>query len=161
MTQAAVKGAGDIKRARDIMTKNVITVSPETSVEDLGRLFIEKNISGVPVVQSDGSLYGIVTENDLISKERPFHIPTIVRIFDAFISIDGDEKVEREIIKMAAAVVDHICTREVVTVGEDATIQDIAGVMADKKAHILPVLRDGRLVGIIGKKDMIRAIAGL
>ncbi len=150
----------DVKRARGIMNRKVITVRPDTSVEELGRLFIEKNISGAPVIDENGNLYGIVTENDLISKEKRFHIPTIIRIFDAIIPLQSDAAVEREIKKMAATTVGDICTREVITVDEESSLNDIATIMTEKKIHLLPVLKDGKLVGIIGKKDVIRAIAG-
>ncbi len=152
--------AGTGKKARDIMKKEVVTVTPQTSVEDLGRLFIEKDISGAPVIDDKGELYGIVTENDLISKERRFHIPTIIRIFDALIPLESDAAVEREIRKMAAATAGDICTREVVTVDEETSLNDIATIMTEKRIHLLPVLREGKLVGIVGKKDVIRAIAG-
>ncbi len=151
--------AQDTLIAKNIMTKDVITVSPDTSVEELGRLFIEKNISGAPVLDNDGTLFGIVTENDLIRKERPFHIPTIIRIFDAIIPIDSDSKVKEEIRKMAATTVADICTRDVITVDENATLSEIAELMSEKKVHLLPVMSKGRLVGIIGKKDVIRAIS--
>jgi len=151
---------GDLKSAKDIMNREVITVSPGTSVEELGRLFIERNISGAPVVDENGDLYGIVTENDLISKEKRFHIPTIIRIFDALIPLQSDAMVEREIKKMAATTVGDICTRDVVTVDEETSLNDIATIMTEKRIHLLPVLKEGRLVGIIGKKDVIRAIAG-
>ena len=149
-----------VKRARDIMNRKVITVSPDTSVEELGRLFIEKNISGAPVIDENGNLYGIVTENDLISKEKRFHIPTIIRIFDAIIPLQSDVAVEKEIKKMAATNVGDICTREVITVDEESSLNDIATIMTEKKIHLLPVLKEGNLVGIVGKKDVIRAIAG-
>ncbi len=150
---------GELK-ARDIMNRDVVTVRPDTSVEELGRLFIEKDIPGAPVVDEDGTLYGIVTENDLISKEKRLHIPTIIRVADAFIPIESDARVEQEIRRMAATSVGEICTRDVITVDEDTPVADIATIMTEKKIHLLPVLSDGRLVGIIGKKDVIRAISG-
>ncbi len=148
-----------MEKAKDIMTKDVVTVSPQTSVDELGRIFIKHDISGVPVIDEYGALYGIVTENDLISREKPFHIPTIIQIFDAFLPLESDAKIEREIRKMTATIVDHICTRNVVSVDEKATIQEIANIMTKKKIHLLPVLKNGKLVGIIGKKDLIKAIA--
>ncbi len=151
---------GDVKRARDIMNKKVITVSPDTSVEELGRLFMEKNLSGAPVIDENGDIYGIVTENDLISKEKRFHIPTIITIFDAIIPLQTDAAVEKEIKRMAATTVGDICTREVITVDEETSINDIATIMTEKKIHLLPVLREEGIVGIIGKKDVIKAIAG-
>ncbi|HEC98137.1 MAG TPA: CBS domain-containing protein [Nitrospirae bacterium] len=149
-----------MKRARDIMNKKVITVSPDTSVEELGRLFMEKNLSGAPVIDENGDIYGIVTENDLISKEKRFHIPTIITIFDAIIPLQTDAAVEKEIKRMAATTVGDICTREVITVDEETSINDIATIMTEKKIHLLPVLREEGIVGIIGKKDVIKAIAG-
>ncbi len=147
------------KVARDIMKTDVITVRPETSIEELGRLFIEKDISGAPVMDKQGNLVGIVTENDLISKERPFHIPTIIRIFDAIIPLESDSKVEEEIRKMAASTVKDICTTDVVTIEEDTPLTEIASIMADKRIHLLPVLKDGKLTGIVGKKELIKAFA--
>ncbi len=150
----------NVLKAADIMTRDVITVTPETSVEELGRLFIERDISGAPVVDSEGRLVGIVTENDLIKKERPFHIPTIIRIFDAIIPIESDSRVEEEIKKMTATTVQDICTRDVITVDVHTTLPEIAEIMTEKGVHLLPVMDGDRLVGIIGKKDVIRAISG-
>ncbi len=147
-----------MKKARDIMTREVITVSPDTSVEELGRLFIEKNISGAPVVDSEGRLYGIVTENDLIRREKKFNIPTIIKIFDAILPLESESKVEEEIKRMTATEVKEICTREVITIEEDTPLSEIATIMSEKKVHLLPVLKEGRIVGIVGKKDVIRAI---
>ncbi len=146
-------------KAKDIMTKDVITVSPETTVEELGRLFIEKGVSGAPVVDTGGNLVGIITENDLISKNSRLHIPTILRLFDAFIPL-GTSKLEEEIKKMAASTVGEVCARKVITIGEDASADEIATIMDEKKIHLLPVVRQGKVVGIVGKKDLIRGIAG-
>jgi CBS domain-containing protein len=147
-------------KAKDIMKRDVVTVHPDTSVEELGRLFIEKDISGAPVIDEEGNLFGIVTEGDLISTEKGFHIPTVIRIFDAFIPLESDAKVEKEIKKMAATKVSEICSREVVTVDEDTDIGEIATIMSEKRIHLIPVVSEGRIEGIIGKKDVIRTIAG-
>lgn len=146
-------------KAKDIMTKDVIKVSLDTTVEELGRLFIERDISGAPVVDADGKLVGIITENDLIRKNRRLHIPTILRLFDAFIPL-GSSKLENEIKRMAASTVGELCTRDVVTVMEDTTIDEIATMMTEKKIHLLPVVKEGMILGVIGKKDIIKGIAG-
>jgi CBS domain-containing protein len=147
-------------KAKDIMTKDVITVKPDTTVEELARLLTENRISGVPVVDDDGKLTGIVTENDLISQNKRLHIPTVIRLFDAFFFIEGLGKVEREIKKMAAYIVADIMTADVVTVNEETPLQEIATIMIEKKIHLLPVLREGKVVGIVGKADIVRAMAG-
>jgi CBS domain-containing protein len=146
-------------KAKDIMTKDIITVKPATTIEDLARILIKHQISGTPVVDEDGNLIGIVTENDLISKNKKLHIPTILRLFDAFIPL-GTSRLEEEIKRMAAFTVGDICTRDVVTCDEDMSIEDVATMMTEKKIHLLPVLKDRRLVGIIGKKDLIKGISG-
>src|SRR6266498_1044275 len=125
------KGAGMLT-AKDIMTKDVVTVSPDTKVEELGRLFIEKGISGAPVVDSGGSLVGVVTENDLISKNSRLHIPTILRLFDAFIPL-GTSKLEGEIKKMAGSTVEDICIKKVLTVDGETPVDEIATMMNEKK----------------------------
>ncbi len=146
-------------KAKDIMAEKVITVTPETTIEELGRIFIEKGISGSPVLDAEGRLFGIITENDLISKNTRLHIPTILRLFDAFIPL-GTSTLETEIRKMAASTVGEVCTRKVFTVGEETPIDEVATIMNEKKIHLLPVVKEGRVVGIIGKKDLIRGIAG-
>jgi len=144
-------------KAKDMMTKDVITVKPEATVEELARLLIEHKISGVPVVDEGKKLIGIVTENDLISQNRRLHIPTIIRLFDAYIVL-GSGKLEGEIRKMAAITVGEICTKNIVTITEETSMDDIATIMSDKYIHLIPVVRDKVVVGIIGKADLVSAM---
>jgi CBS-domain-containing membrane protein len=150
---------GVMRKAKDIMTMDVITVKPETTMEELARILMKYQINGTPVVNDNGNLKGIVTENDLISKNSRLHIPTILRLFDAFIPL-GTSRLEVEIKKMAASTVGEICTRDVITIDDETPVEDIATIMTEKKIHLLPVLKEGKLVGIIGKKDLIKGIAG-
>jgi len=146
-------------KAKDIMTKDVITVKPETTVEELARLLIEHRFSGVPVVDDAKRLVGIVTEHDLISQNKRLHIPTIIRLFDAYILL-GSGKMESEIKKMAAVIVGDICTNKVVSITEETTIEEIATIISEKKVHLLPVLKDGIVVGIVGKVDVVGTMTG-
>ena len=120
----------------------------------------DKNISGAPVVDENGEMFGIVTENDLISQNTQFHIPTILRIFDAIIPLVSSSKMEKEIMKMTASTVGEICSKEVVTIDEETSLEDIATMMTDKGIHLLPVVKDKEIVGIVGKKDIIRGVSG-
>jgi CBS-domain-containing membrane protein len=119
---------------------------------------MQHHISGAPVVNDKGTVTGIVTENDLINQNKRLHIPTILRLFDAFIPL-GTSKLESEIKRMAAATVKDIYTKEVVTVDEETPFENIATIMAEKKIHLLPVFKEGKLVGIIGKKDIIKGLS--
>ncbi len=143
--------------AKDIMTKDVITVKPDTTVEALARLLMDKKISGTPVVDDTAGMVGIVTENDLIKKNKRLHIPTVIRLFDAYFTV-GSKNMEEEIKNISAISVDEICTEDVVSIQEDTTVEDIATIMVEQHIHLLPVLRDGTVVGIVGKADMVRAM---
>ncbi len=145
-------------KARDIMTKEVVTVKPSTTVEELAGLLVVHKISGAPVVDEKDHLVGIVTQNDLISQNKRLHIPTVVRLFDAYIVLGSQTKIEREIKKMTAATVDEICVKKVITVSPDTPLDEIATIMAEKKVHLLPVVEGKKLLGIIGKIDLIRAV---
>jgi len=147
-------------KAMEIMTKDVITVQEDMTVEALGRVFIEKRISGAPVLNSQKKIVGIVTENDLVRKNSRLHIPTVVRIFDAFVPLGSTERVEEEIRRISASTVSEICSRTIVTVAPDATLQDISSLMFEKGVHLIPVLDAGHIVGIIGKIDIIRGMFG-
>lgn len=144
-------------KAKDIMTTEVITVKPETTVEELARLLIEHKISGVPVVDDNDQMIGVITENDLIKKNARLHIPTIVRLFDAYFLLNSN-KVEEEIKKMVAGTVDEICNKDVVSLTEETTLEEIATIMSEKNIHLLPVLKDGAVVGIVGKADVVKSM---
>ena len=146
-------------KAKDIMTKDVITVKPDTTIEELARTLMKDQISGAPVVDDKGKLVGIVTENDLISKNSRLHIPTILRLFDAYIPL-GTSRLETDIKRMTANTVKDICTKEVVTIDSETSLEYIATLITEKKIHLLPVLKEGKLVGIIGKKDLIKGFSG-
>ncbi len=145
--------------AKDIMTKNVITVKPDTSIQDLASLLVKHDISGTPVLDDSGALYGIVTEHDLINQNKRLHIPTVVSFLDAAIYLESSKKFEQDVKRLAATRVGEICTRKVVTITGDMTVVDIATIMGEKKVHVLPVLEKGKLVGIVGKRDVVKAVA--
>ncbi len=146
--------------AKDIMTRDVIVAGPRTTVEELARLLIEHHISGAPVVDEAGELVGIVTEHDLINREKRLHIPTVVQIFDAFIYLERSKRFEDDLKKMVGTRVGDICNPHVVTIVEDTSISEIATIMTEKDIHLLPVMSGRKLVGIVGKEDVLKAFSG-
>ncbi len=147
-----------MKTATEIMTSEVITVTPETSVKELARILTENTISGVPVVNDSGDLIGIVTESDLIDQNKKIHIPTVVSILDSFIYLESPDRLDKEMRKIAGATVADIYTTQMVTVTEDTPVNELATIMSEKSIHTLPVVRNGKLIGVIGKKDIIKTI---
>lgn len=147
-----------MKKVKDIMTREIITVSPDTKVSELARLFLEKRINGLPVVEKDGELIGIVTQADLIDQNKNLHIPTVISILDSFFFLESPKKLEKELKKIAGLTVGDICSREVITVGEEDSLEDVATIMAEKKLDTIPVLKDGKIVGIVGRIDIISSM---
>ena len=145
-------------KAQDIMTQDVITVTPATAVTELARILAENNIGGAPVVDEESNLLGVVTESDLIDQKKKIHIPTVVTILDSVFYLENPDKMEKEIKKIAGATVGDIYTANPVTVNEDTLLDEIATIMSEKNIHTLPVLKEDRLVGVIGKQDIIRTL---
>ena len=142
--------------AGDIMTTEVMTVKEETPLKELAEIFYENRINGVPVVDDEGLLIGIICESDLIRKDKKLHIPTVVALFDAVFYLESSKNIEKEIEEISATTVSDLFTREVVTVGEKTAIDEIATIMTQKKIYTIPVMDGERLVGIVGKGDVIR-----
>jgi CBS domain-containing protein len=144
--------------ACDIMTSNVITVKKDTPLTELAKILYEHHINGVPVVDDDGALVGIICESDLIRRDRKLHIPTVIAIFDWVLYLQGPKSLEKEIRRISATKVEDLYTKDVITVSEKTPVEEIATIMSQKRVYTIPVTDEGRLVGVIGKADLIRAL---
>ena len=145
-------------KAKDIMTRKVHTVSADTEVEELARLFVETGVSAMPVLDTQGTLQGIVTETDLVEQNKPLHIPTVISIFDWVLYLESEKDFREQVQKMTARKVGEICTREVVTCTPETPVAEIAALRVDHKAHLIPVVEAGKVVGVVARLDIIRAM---
>jgi CBS domain-containing protein len=146
-------------QARDIMTKEVITVSPETRVSDLAQTLAGKKLGGVPVVDAEGRLVGIVTQSDLVARIQELELPPALNILDFHLYLQIPSHLFRKVEKMLGTTVADIMSPNPLTVSPDTPVPRIAALMDQQKIHTLPVLEGGKIVGIIGKIDLIRALA--
>jgi CBS domain-containing protein len=144
--------------ARDIMTKEVVSVTTGTTIRELAEIITTHRIGSVPVLDSNGTLLGIVTESDLIEQDKNFHIPTVISLFDWVIYLESEKKFEKELKRMTAGTVEEIYTREVLTVTPETSVSEIADIMSSRKIHALPVVEEGKLVGIVSRIDLIRSM---
>jgi len=144
--------------ASDIMTTKVITVKKDTRLQDLARILYDNHINGVPVVDDEDRLIGIICESDLIRKDKKLHIPTVVSVFDAVFYLESPKKLEKEIERINATQVEDLYTKDVLTIDEKTEIDEIATIMTQKKIYTIPVVDGDRVVGIIGKSDLIRTL---
>ena len=145
--------------AKEIMTQDVITVTEDTTIKTLSDLFIKHKVNGFPVLDNDGQLVGIVTEKNLIERNKNLHIPTVIALFDAVIYLESGKKFEEEVKRFNATRVKDICTSNVVTVSPDTSFDEIASLMAEKGVHSIPVVDGKNTVGMIGKLDIIKGLA--
>ena len=146
--------------AKDIMSTDVVSVQSQTSVAELAKVLTSRHISGVPVVDDAGKVIAVVTESDLIDQSKKLHIPTVITILDSVFYLENPDRMEDEMKKIAGTKVGDICSSPATTVSPDTQVDEIATIMAESNIHTLPVLDDGQLVGIIGKKDIIKTLIG-
>jgi CBS domain-containing protein len=144
--------------ARDIMTTEVLTVSPETSIADLSKTLENRQIGGVPVVAKDGRLVGVITQSDLVDRARDLEMPPAINILDFHIYLQIPSHLLQRVEKLLGTTVGDCMTKDPVTVAPDAPVSQIAGLMAKQQVHTIPVVQGGKIVGIIGKMDLVRAM---
>ncbi len=142
-------------RAGDVMTTEVVTVSPDTGVPDLARLMLDRRISGVPVVDSAGKLVGIVSEGDLM---RRAELVTERRPWWAGLAGSPEEKASAYI-KAHGLTVKEIMTRDVATIDEHEPLDRIAMLFEERGIKRAPVVRDGKLVGIVSRANLLQGLA--
>jgi len=137
------------------MTSSVITVTPETSTEDVARLIWEHKIGSLPVVENS-RVIGIITDYDLITRETEYDAPLFFSFLEAYLRIPGtgDAQQLRRILAISAR---ELMSSPVITVGPDDTVQDVATLMYDKRLNALPVVNEHHeLVGIVSRADIVR-----
>jgi CBS domain-containing protein len=143
-------------KARDVMVSPVITVKPSTSVREVAKTFLERRISAVPVVDDQGKLVGIVSEGDLLhrseaatQRQRPWWLLAYI----------GEETLADEYVKAHARKVSDVMTRNVIIAGPDAPLHEIAALLEKNSIKRVPIVKDGQLVGIVSRANLIQAVA--
>jgi CBS domain-containing protein len=143
-------------QVRDVMTSRVITVHPDTSVEDIARRLLEHGISAVPVTEKDGTLVGIVSEGDLMRRSelgtdrRPSWWLNLL--------LETEERAARYA-KTHGRLARDVMTSPVITVDEDTDLAEVAQLLEKRRVKRLPVLRDGKLVGIVSRANLLQGLA--
>jgi CBS domain-containing protein len=142
-------------KARDVMTAEVVTVTPETSVADAAKLMLDRHISGVPVVDGDGRLVGIISEGDLM---RRAELTTEARPWWTALAVSAEERAEAYS-KAYGMKVGEVMTREVATIDENEPLDAIAMLFETRHIKRAPVLADGKLAGIVSRANLLQGLA--
>ena len=148
------------KTVRDIMNPNPPTVRPDASVEDVVRILSERDASAVIVVNEGERPTGIITEADLViaDEEGDLHLPHYFELFGGIVFLEPLRRFEQKLKKAVAARASDLMTADPVTVDADATAREAAKVIVDKHHNHLPVVEHGRLVGLVTRADVLRAL---
>ena len=143
--------------ASQIMTSNVLTVAPSIGIKELASIFIEKGISGAPVVDSSGKYLGVVLEESLIVQDKKVHLPTFINVMFGYLTI-GEKRFEDELKKIAATTVEGIMDKNHITLRLNSELEDIATLMIEKNISYFPVLDAGKVVGVVTRRDIVRTM---
>ncbi len=145
----------------EIMDRTPETVQPDTPVEDVVRTLRENELPGLPVIDDDGRLVGIVTEADLIlpDDQGDLHIPHYINLFGGTVFLEPLGRFEDRLRKAFASKAADMMTRDPDSVAPDTTVREAARLIHDTGHNRLPVVEDGRLVGVVTRVDVLGALA--
>jgi CBS domain-containing protein len=149
----------DELKVREIMQSDVITAKPDTTVGELADILAQNKISGVPVVDDQGRVLGMVSEADIILQDADLHFPYYIQFLESVIYLQSVRKFEERFRKAFGSKVTEVMSEEVVAISPDASVREAATIMADRNINRLPVTEGGKLVGIVTRGDIVRAIA--
>ena len=139
------------------MTAPRVTVAPGDTVDAAMRALVDHDVDAAPVVDDEGALVGLLSNSDLIVRESRLHFPTYLSFLGASIEI-GHKRFEEELTGALSSTVADIMTSDPVTCEETDTIEDVATSMHDYDIGQVPVVRDGRLVGVVNRNGVLRAM---
>ncbi len=148
-----------MQTAKDIMTPGVVTFTPETPISEAAKTLLEKHINGCPVVDGSGKLVGILCQSDLVAQQKKLSLPTVFTLLDGLVPMTSMADLDREMEKIAAISVSQAMSQDPEYVGPDASVEDIATLMVERGFHTLPVVDDGKVVGVIGMEDILRTLS--
>jgi len=145
---------------RDVMTTAVATLRPDQPIAEAADALAEGRYGAMPVVDAGGTFVGLLRDEDLIASEARVHVPTYLMLLGTSVPLPGSMKrFEHELHKVAGATVAEVMDDHPVTVGPDATLEDVATVMHEREATHVPVLDGDRVIGLVARSDIVRFIA--
>jgi len=147
-------------KAKDIMTPKPITLAPDADIATAARTLLDARVNGLPVVDASGALVGVLCQSDLVAQQKTLRLPSVFTLLDGLIPLSSTRDLEREMERIAALTVGQAMSPDPVTVAPDAPIAEVATLMVDRKFHTIPVVDQGKLVGVIGKEDILRTLLG-
>ncbi|MDJ1185179.1 CBS domain-containing protein [Roseofilum casamattae] len=148
------------KTVADVMTRNPVVVSPDASLKETIAILADRRISGLPVVNEEGKLVGVISETDLMWQETGVEPPPYIMLLDSVIYLENPATYEKELHKAMGLTVGEVMSDRPISVKGDRSLRDAAKLMQKHNIRRLPVLDDSEaLVGILTRGDIIRDLA--
>lgn len=147
-------------KVRDIMTQDVVRVRRDTSVNEVAKLMGARDISGLPVVDNDDAVIGVITELDVILRNTRMDLPHFIQILDlGRIPLEWPGHYQERVQHMLGTQAEDIMSHDVVTIGPEDSVESLTELMVRRRVNPVPVVEGGRLVGIVSRADLIDMMA--
>lgn len=144
---------------REVMTTDVLAFKPEDKVQAAAEAMATRSIGGAPVVDDSGKVVGMLNDDDLIVSDVRLHMPTVISVLGAYLELPSSaHKFDEEVKKAVGSKVGDVMTKDPDTCSEDATVEEVATTLHERHLSRLPVVRDGKLVGIVARGDILKEI---
>lgn len=145
-------------KAKDIMTTDVVSISPDADIAEAVRLLLDKGYNGLPVVDARGGIIGILCQSDLVAQQKKLSIPSVFSLLDGFLPMSSMKDLDKEMEKISALTVKHAMTADPAFATPETGVEDVATMMVERSYHTVPVVDGGKVVGIIGMSDILKTI---
>jgi CBS domain-containing protein len=143
---------------KEIMTKDVVSVNRNSTIDEIAQTLIDNNVSGLPVLSDGGYLVGVVTEGDLLRREMSPRLPEFINILGAVIYYHGVERYNEDFKKILAQTASDIMTEDLITVKEETDISEVARLMLNNNIKQIPVVDGSKLIGIVSRADIVKLL---
>jgi CBS domain-containing protein len=141
------------------MTTDLLVFHRDDTVEHAAKALSDRRLGGAPVVDDDGALIGLLEDDDLIVQDARIHVPTVIAVLGAYIELPGQQsRMEKELRKAVGTSVGDVMDADPPTCSDDDNLETVATVMHEKNVSRLPVIRDGKVIGIIARGDVVRSL---
>ncbi|WP_320046261.1 CBS domain-containing protein [uncultured Ilyobacter sp.] len=144
-----------MKRIADVVNKEVISISKETSFDDIILIMKEKGVGRLPVV-SEGKVIGVVTRDDILIREEKAPLPPVIAFWDLLITLPGNKEFKSKLKKIASFKAEDIMTEEFLSSNLEDDLEEVVTKMIEEEYSYTLVLEDEKLIGIVTKSDLIK-----
>lgn len=150
-----------MKSASEIMSADPMTVGPETPVKDIAQIMLEKRIRCLPVVDEEGTVLGVVDEEDLVHQDAKIHFPSFIHFLDSYIMLPSSlNRFEKELRQAVGSVAHNVMEKDYHAVEPGDSVEDVATLMNDKDLEYVLVIEDDKLLGLITRADILKTLIG-